>query len=486
MIRCAPLTAFVLAAAALVAWGQEETLLEARKGHTTKILTQEGYEADGRVGKSSEFQIVHYESAVGPLVGYLTPAPTGDAKRPAVIYAHGGFGGIGDWLEEKEIVTAFREAGFVVFCPSWRGENDNPGKFELFYGEVDDALAAFDYVEALPYVDPKRIYMAGHSTGGTVTLLTALAQPKLRAAFSFGGSPNIADTIQGGGYGNTPFDPEDAQEARLRSALPFAKTLQVPTIYFEGDDSSYNDAAIAMEQALSSARPRRFQAHVVEEGDHFNVIQVLGPWLVQHLEKDRGETYGFWPRVDVVRREFRRGYAKVLRDRIASDPKDAQPWLDLGVLRLNEGRWAPARDAFNRALSLRPGWDLAHFDRGLALHNLERFKEAIADYTVFVEANPEAAIGYSMRGQAYLELGQILDAEKDLAEAARLDPSDPEIQGMHQGVKVMSAGIKIFFVFCLLIGVLIVSALVWLGRRKRGRAAPPAMLFDVPEDPATS
>ncbi len=56
------------------------------------------------------------------------------------------------------------------------GENDNPGQFELFYGEVDDAVAAIDYLRSVPYVDPSRIYLAGHSTGGSITLYPPAAK----------------------------------------------------------------------------------------------------------------------------------------------------------------------------------------------------------------------------------------------------------------------------------------------------------------------
>ena len=37
--------------------------------------------------------------------------------------------------------------------PSLRGGNDNPGVKESFLGEVDDVLAAFDYLSAQPYVE---------------------------------------------------------------------------------------------------------------------------------------------------------------------------------------------------------------------------------------------------------------------------------------------------------------------------------------------
>src|SRR5947207_3263807 len=86
-------------------------------------------------------------------------APERDGrKRPAVVWAHSKRGGIGveEWAEGSAPMS-FIKAGFVVMCPSWRGENDNPGRHEMFFGEVDDAVAAIEYAARLPYVDSKRV-----------------------------------------------------------------------------------------------------------------------------------------------------------------------------------------------------------------------------------------------------------------------------------------------------------------------------------------
>ena len=66
--------------------------------------------------------------------------------------------------------------------PSLRGGNDNPGRREGFFGEVDDILAATDYLARQPHVDPKRIYLGGHSTGGTMVMLVAESTDRYCAA----------------------------------------------------------------------------------------------------------------------------------------------------------------------------------------------------------------------------------------------------------------------------------------------------------------
>ena len=53
-------------------------------------------------------------------------------------------------------------------------------------GEVDDVLAAIDFVRKRADVDPKRVYLGGHSTGATLALLVAASQPPVRAVFGVG------------------------------------------------------------------------------------------------------------------------------------------------------------------------------------------------------------------------------------------------------------------------------------------------------------
>jgi dipeptidyl aminopeptidase/acylaminoacyl peptidase len=243
----------------------------------------------------------------------LTLDPKDGRKHPAIVWAHGGFGGIGSYYwspqpaDNDQTPKAFVDAGLVVMLPSWRGENDNPGKFELFYGEIDDAVAAIDYVAALPFVDPTRIYLAGHSTGGTVVLLTALSTDKLRAAFSFGGAPDLGHVVGNGkGYGNTPFDARDAKESQLRSANRFVATLKTPTWYFEGSDSFYVGDAREMERrAARVAAP--FHAFIVDGGNHFSILRPLTRMLARKLVLDDGPRCNITISSDDIAAAFRAG-----------------------------------------------------------------------------------------------------------------------------------------------------------------------------------
>lgn len=276
-------------------------LLTARKEFTTKVSKNPKYEADGPVDRppANTFEVVKYKSPAGDLVAFITPDPKDGKQHPAVVWAHGGFGGINGgsfWAtpdpKNDQTASAFREAGCVLMCPSWRGENDNPGQYEMFYGEVEDFLAARDYMAKLPYVDPDRIYLAGHSTGGTLTLLAATASDKFRAAFSFGGAPDVYRVVgDGQGYGNTPFPFQDKKESHFRSALNFVGAIKRPTFYFEGCVDGYENGYCPDADKMAATAQKKgvpFKAFCLPWGSHFSILHKVTRQVAEKIKADQG------------------------------------------------------------------------------------------------------------------------------------------------------------------------------------------------------
>lgn len=222
-------------------------LQTARAAFSTRLTKPELPRTGAAPDPPPPFQRVHYPAAAGSLVGYLTADP-GDGKRhPAVLWAHGGFQGIGEGLwgstpvQRGASVRVLQEAGLVVFCPAFRGENDNPGRFELLYGELDDLLAARDFLAAQPFVAPERIYLIGDGiSGGTLVLLAAVASDRFRAAMALGGAAELGRIVsQESSSELVPFDASALQESYLRSPLHFAAFIKQPTFYFGPGDSFF-------------------------------------------------------------------------------------------------------------------------------------------------------------------------------------------------------------------------------------------------------
>lgn len=302
---------------------------------------------DGKV-----FELIRYRSPGGEMAAYLTPDPKDGKKHPAIVWAHGGFGGIGSYFWEPagkrndQSARAFREKGIVMMCPSWRGENDNPGRFELFYNELWDFISAIEHVKRLPYVDPQRVYIGGHSTGGTMTLLAAVSSDRFRAAFSFGGMIDGVQTLgDGEGYGNTPYDPNSKLDHRLRSPMRYASFIRRPTFYFEGGE--YYDEGSA---GLMKLRAMKHFESFHLPGDHFDILRPITQLVAEKIVQDTGAQCNIRFNEAELRERYHATFSTSLATELnrwsrdggslvealkKADPDDAVPHTETDMIALN-------------------------------------------------------------------------------------------------------------------------------------------------------
>jgi len=199
-------------------------------------------------------------------------------RAPALVYFHGGFAFGAD---DFSVVRPFVDAGFAVMTPTWRGENGNPGEFELYYGELDDARAAVTWIRARPEVDPDRVFAFGHSAGGVLAaLISFYPTTGLRLAGSVGG---LYDTEVLDGF--EPFDPADAQERVLRVAAPNADQFRVPHIGYIGarDVIARRGATTAARIARAAGSPLTIE---IVPGDHLASLQPALQRFLVRVQQD--------------------------------------------------------------------------------------------------------------------------------------------------------------------------------------------------------
>ena len=278
-----------------------ETLEEAHKNFKTKIIDGQKTEfvPDGKPGippKNSKFSLVNYPSKLGEMPMYITAKENNGKKYPAIIYLNGGFGGIGDsefgWDEESpknnyQGAGAFKRDDFVLAIPSARGENANPGKYEMFYGEIEDLEEARKYVASLPYVDPNRIYLVGHSTGGTKAVLLSEYSKGFRAVFAMGAATELMSLEKYDYAGmNPPFDRTNPREIAVRSSLRYMRSITSPTFHFEGKDDSQPVYRVMQKVADKYQLP--FKSYEITGGNHFNIIYPLTTMIAQKILADTG------------------------------------------------------------------------------------------------------------------------------------------------------------------------------------------------------
>jgi uncharacterized RDD family membrane protein YckC/dienelactone hydrolase len=128
-------------------------------------------------------EIVKYTSDGRQLLAYLVKPAGRSGRKAAILYAHEGSAISGSDLSA---IAAFVKAGYVVMAPTWRGEHGNPGFYEMCYGEVNDAEAALEFLSKQADVDSNMIFAAGHGVGGTIALLLAESNKKVKAVATCG------------------------------------------------------------------------------------------------------------------------------------------------------------------------------------------------------------------------------------------------------------------------------------------------------------
>ena len=244
------------------------TYIESRRSYSTVLKTRGPAPQDWHNEKTpAGVTEVSYRSGELTLKAWLVmPRNATAEKLPAVVYFHGGFA---FGFSELNDCLPFLDAGFAVMTPMLRGENGNPGSFELFYGEVDDAEAAVRFLAAQPRIDAKRIYTFGHSVGGGISALLSL-RPEIpvRKGGSSGGL--YSKDVFSGWKKFVPFDLSVEREKNLRLLVGNIAFMQREHIAYIGrKDSLAAVTAEAESEAKLSGAPLTIR---IIEGDHFSSL----------------------------------------------------------------------------------------------------------------------------------------------------------------------------------------------------------------------
>ena len=217
--------------------------------------------------------LVTFPGPLGEMPAYVV-TPPGEGRRPAIVWLTGGFDNSIDPFvfdsadqDNDQTASAFWRQGVITMYPSRRGANGNPGETEFLFGEVDDVLAAAEWLAGQPSVDTERLYIGGHSTGGTLALLVAELTDRFAGVISLG----PVDT--------TYFDLRsireqipDATESEitLRSPVRWLTALDTPTWIIEGDDGNAASARALAKEARKLGLD--VTTAVIPGETHFSII----------------------------------------------------------------------------------------------------------------------------------------------------------------------------------------------------------------------
>lgn len=262
---------------------QVQSLLDAREGFKTEI--QQKIQDDEPFPPPPEqlFSIVKYPTPIGEMSAYLSKPHHPNKKHPALIWLTGGFpaGGSGAsaWeptsSDNDQSAKIYRQSGVLMMYPALRGSFGNPGVQEGVYGEVNDVLSALDYLSKLDYVDTNRIYLGGHSTGGTLALLVAASTNRFCSVFSFG---PVADPAS---YGSKAviYNSKNDKEQKLRAPVNFLSAIKSPTYIIEGVQGNID----SLEKLEQVSRNNKLHFFPIQKADHFSILAPINQLIAEKI-----------------------------------------------------------------------------------------------------------------------------------------------------------------------------------------------------------
>ena len=270
------------------------------EGSGTRPLSSQNQELLSRL-KLGDCQEIKFNSQDGTPIGGLVVRPPDfqeGKKYPALLRIHGG--PVGQFSNDFDFEwQLFAAHGYVVVAANPRGSSGRGLAFsKAIYADwgnkdVQDVLAAVDFVIAQGIADPNRLGIGGWSYGGMLTNYTIARDQRFKAAVSGAGTSNIlAD------YGTDMYvrdyevelgTPWTHLDNWLRVSFPFlhADKIVTPTLFLCGD-KDFNVPLLNSEQMYQALRSLgRDTQLIIYPGQTHGISQ-------PSFQRDRLERYLKW------------------------------------------------------------------------------------------------------------------------------------------------------------------------------------------------
>lgn len=119
----------------------------------------------------------------GRLEGRYHPQKKKDAPIAIILHPHPQFGGTMNNKVVYNLHYAFHRMGFTVLRFNFRGVGRSQGEFDQGVGELSDAAAALDYLQARN-PNSKHCWVAGFSFGAWVGMQLLMRRPEISGFIS--------------------------------------------------------------------------------------------------------------------------------------------------------------------------------------------------------------------------------------------------------------------------------------------------------------
>jgi dipeptidyl aminopeptidase/acylaminoacyl peptidase len=227
------------------------------------------------------------KAASGQKVGCVFVAPAGSPMVHGIDLSDG----------DRPEHLPYAQAGYAVVAYEVSGAPSSESDDELFKGArefkeaeggVADARAAIDYAIAhVPNIDKERLYTSGHSSAGTISLLVAAREPRVKGCIAFAAVPfvdrdvdaRLLDALETKIPGFTDF---------IRSTSPSNNVARIkcPVFLFHAEDDATVSVSDALRFATDLRKVNKDATFVtVASGGHYDSMIIEGiPKAIEWLK----------------------------------------------------------------------------------------------------------------------------------------------------------------------------------------------------------
>jgi len=203
--------------------------------------------------------------------------PADNPSDRYLLYLHGSALNIGANITHAR---RFRQMGFSVFLISYRGYGKSDGTFPTEAQVYADAQAAWTYLIEQKGIDPKAIFIYGHSLGGAVAIQLAIDNPAAGGLIVEAAFTSIADMAR-----RIPkyriFPLELIVHERFDSIEKVSR-LQPPVLYIHGTEDKLVPSEMSSELYKRTASSK--QLKFIPGGGHNNSASVGGDEYLQAVK----------------------------------------------------------------------------------------------------------------------------------------------------------------------------------------------------------
>jgi len=235
----------------------------------------------GEVPPGRPWRSVTFPSSDGQAIQGWLAVPAGEGPFPTILYTHGGPTAVATETFSPE-AQAWLDHGFAFLSINYRGSTTFGRDFErqlwgdLGHWEIEDMVAARDWLVASGVAHAEQIFPSGWSYGGYLTLLALGKRPDLWAgglagvaiadwAMSYEDSADVLRGYQVALFGGTPEEKPDLY--RAASPITYAERVNAPVLIIQGRNDTRTPARpIQAYEAKLGALGKPVEVHWFDAG----------------------------------------------------------------------------------------------------------------------------------------------------------------------------------------------------------------------------